>query len=98
MPPNIVEIEHVCRKEEVIDEIRDKLNSGTLSFNNVDNRLKNIETVLIDVKEQTTKTNGRVTKIERLALVTKVIVLTTIIMLLFQVFGFWEVVFKLLKV
>ena len=50
---------HDCQKEEVIEEIRARLGKGDVTLATLDLKLDQI-------KEQTTKTNGRVTKLEDL--------------------------------
>ncbi|HNX52303.1 MAG TPA: hypothetical protein PKI68_01015 [Pontiellaceae bacterium] len=49
--------DHECQKEEIIEEIRSRLGRGDVTLATLDLKLDQI-------KEQTTKTNGRVTKLE----------------------------------
>ena len=50
---------HECQKEEIIEEIRKRLGNGDVS-------LATIKVQLDQILAQTTKTNGRVTKLEDL--------------------------------
>lgn len=85
-----------CHKEEIIESIRAKLGDGEVSFNTISNRLQNIEYMVSEIRIQTTKTNGRVTNMERLATIFKVVAITVFGILLIQRFGLWEILVKLL--
>lgn len=88
--------DHTCHKEEIIEAIRENLGNGNIAFTKLDGRLQNIETIMTQVKEQTTKTNGRVTKMEKFVMVTRVIVITVITMIIASRFGLIDTILKFL--
>jgi hypothetical protein len=88
--------EHQCQKEEIIEAIRTNLGIGAVSFAKVGEKLEQIETVLLAIKDQTTKTNGRVTKLEQFTFASRIIVLTSILTLVAIRIGLLELILKLL--
>lgn len=88
--------DHQCHKEEIIEAIRENLGNGAIAFTKVESRLENIETVLIQIREQTTKTNGRVSKLERFVFASRIIAITTILLLLAAKIGLVDLIIKFL--
>ena len=62
MPPAIHD--HVCHQEEIIREFNRRLGDGDVTFATLNIKLDHIVEQSQQIKEQTTKTNGRVTKLE----------------------------------
>lgn len=94
--------DHICQKTEIIESFRSSLESfrsslgdGRVNFINMDNRLQRMEEVLNTVKDQTIKTNGRVGKLERFMLISRVAIITAIFMILASRFGIFELIMKL---
>ena len=88
--------DHMCQKEEIIDAIHEQLTTGTIRFNDLNNQLGNMTVLLNDIKAQTTKTNGRVTKMETFALIAKVALVTFVVILLVDRFGIWDILKNIL--
>jgi hypothetical protein len=57
---------HECDHSDKIDAINDRLNTGDHAFSDLHRDIKDIALDVSDIKDQTFKTNGRVTKLERL--------------------------------
>jgi hypothetical protein len=55
-----------CEQIENVKEIEKRLNKGELIFSEVARDIKQLIEDVSHIKEQTTRTNGRVTKLERL--------------------------------
>ena len=87
---------HQCHKEEIIEAIRERLGDGQVSFSTISGRLKNIETITSEIREQTMRTNGRVTKIEKFVFASRIITLTIVIMVLAAKFGIIDAILKFL--
>lgn len=88
--------EHECEQANRINNIQEELHTVKVNFVNVNNTLVRIESVLGEVKAQTTKTNGRVTKIEQLILVSKVVLITGVVAVLMSKLGLMAVLLKFL--
>lgn len=85
-----------CCKEATFEKIQKELNTGILSFQRLDSKLESMTNMLSDIRVQTRKTNGRVNNMERLALMVKVVLITTAVIILFQKFGLWTILLKLI--
>ena len=57
---------HVCDKGEKIDKIDERLHEGERLFDELHRDIKELVTVTGEIRDQTVRTNGRVTKLERL--------------------------------
>ena len=88
--------DHTCHKEEIIEAIRERLGDGQVSFSSISGRLQNIEQITSEIREQTMRTNGRVTKIEKFIFASRIITLTIVIMILAAKFGIIETILKFL--